>query len=390
MLRLLRSRFVGVGKYLDLRSYLTREPVMLTLLFAIAVVFFSAVSGLSRIYHAQQTSLGNRWFARGVNDLKRQRFEPAVNEFRTALLYSRDNYAYQFNLAEALIGLRQTDQANAYLVNLWDRQPENGLVNLELARIAAHKGTTDHALRYYHNAIYATWPDGEETGRRDARLELIEYLLRIDAKTQAQSELIALAANLGDEFEQHLKVGHLFIQAQDYEDALAQYRLSLRLNRSDPVALAGAGLAAFKLGRYPLALRYLQGAVTADPHDAQSAERLKTTELVLRMDPFQRMISVAKRDRIVIDAFATAGDRLKSCSTANAGTSHTTSQDGLSESWAKMKPQITESGLRRDPDLVERAMELVFRIERETTVTCGVPQEKDNVLLLIAKLHEGS
>ncbi len=45
---------------------------------------------------------------------------------------------------------------------------------------------------------------------------------------------------------------------------------------------------------------------------------------------------------------------------------------------------------RRDPDLVERAMELVFRIERETSVTCGVPPEKDAVLLLIAKLHEGS
>jgi len=364
--------------------------MMLGLLFVVAVVCFLAVSGLSRIYHAQQKSLGNRWSARGVTDLQQQRFEPAVNEFRTALLYSRDDYDYQFNLAEALIGLRRTDQAYAYLVNLWDRQPENGLVNLELARIAAQKGRTDQALRYYHNAIYATWPDGEEMGRRDARLELIEYLLRINAKTQAQSELIALAANLGDEFEQHLKVGNLFIQAHAYEDALAQYRLSLKLDRNNPAALAGAGLAAFKLGRYPLALRYLQGAVIADLHDTQSAELLKTTELVLRMDPFQRMISVAKRDRIVIDAFATAGERLKSCSAANVGTSPTTSQPGLSESWAKMKPHITEFGLRRDPDLVERAMELVFRIERETSVTCGVPPEKDAVLLLIAKLHEGS
>lgn len=139
MLRSLRNKLGAMGRRLDLRPYLAREPAMLALLFAVAVVSFLAVSGLSRIYHAQQTPLGNRWFARGVTDLKQQRFGPAVNEFRTSLLYSRDDYDYQFNLAEALIGLRWSDQANAYLVNLWDRQPENGLVNLELARIAAQQ-----------------------------------------------------------------------------------------------------------------------------------------------------------------------------------------------------------------------------------------------------------
>ena len=34
--------------------------------------------------------------------------------------------------------------------------------------------------------------------RRDTRLELIEYLLSINAKAQAQSELIALQENLGE------------------------------------------------------------------------------------------------------------------------------------------------------------------------------------------------
>ena len=70
-----------------------------------------------------------------------------------------DDYAYQLNLAEALIGLKRTGEASTYLVNLWDRQPEDGLVNLELARIAVQKGQTEQALRYYHNAIYAAWPE---------------------------------------------------------------------------------------------------------------------------------------------------------------------------------------------------------------------------------------
>jgi tetratricopeptide (TPR) repeat protein len=380
-------------KVQDLRLYFTREPVVLALLTILAVVFFLAVSGLSHIYHAQQEALGNRWFARGTADLKQQRFERAVTEFRTALLYSRDSYAYQLNLAKALVGLNRPNEAYAYLINLWEREPENGLVNRELARIAAQKGETEHALRYYHNAIYATWPVDEDVERRNTRLELIEYLLRINANTQAQSELIALAANLENDPSQQAHVGDLFLQAQDYEHALAEYRLSLKSERRNPAALAGAGRAAFELGRYALAQRYLQAAVSANPNDAPSAASLRTAELVLRMDPFRRQISVALRNRIVIEAFAAAGKRLNACS-APSGTGETapaaTSQQGLAESWSKIKGQVTERGLRRNPDLVETVMDLVFSIERQTSATCGSPAGIDMALLLIAKLHEGN
>ena len=377
-------------KWMDIRLYLTREPAILALLSVLAILFFLAVTGLSSIYHAQQKSLGNRWFARGVTDLKEQRFDRAVSEFRTALLYSRDSYSSQLNLAEALIGLNRTDEARAYLVNLWDRQPENGLVNLELARIAVTKKDTEQALRYYHDAIYATWPGDQEVERRDTRLELIGFLLKINARPQAQSELIALAANLGDDPSQEARVGDLFLQTQDYEHALAAYRLSLKSDSQSPVAMAGAGTAAFELGRYPVAQRYLQAAVTAEPSDVQSAARLKVTELVLRMDPFRRKISANQRNRIVVEDFAGAGQRLKSCAALNGSVPAPSWQASLSESWVKMRPQITERGLHRDPDLVETAMDLVFNIERQTSTTCGAPAGEDMALLLIAKLHGGN
>jgi tetratricopeptide (TPR) repeat protein len=376
-----------------LRYSLSREPLILALLSAVAVVSFLAVSGLSRIYHRQQESLGNRWFTRGVEDLQQRRFERAVNEFRTALLYSRDNYSYQVELAEALIGLKRTNEAYAYLINLWERQPENGLVNLELARIAVQRGETEQALRYYHNAIYAIWPGDQEVERRNARLELIEYLVSINAKMQAQAELIALAENLGDDPSQHARIGDLFVQAQDYEHALAEYRLSLKLDRHNPAALAGAGRAAFELGRYDLAQRYLEAAVAANPNDAQSAALLKTTELALKVDPFRRNISVAQRHRIVIQAFAAPGERLKSCSAmgSSRGTaSSATSLQSLADEWAKLKPEITEQGLRQNPDLVEAAMNLVFDIERQTNAACGPPTGIDMALLLISRLHEGN
>ena len=382
-----REKVQGLG------LYPAREPVILALLSALAVVSFLAVGGLSRMYHAQQDALANRWFTRGTGDLKDGHFDRAVADFRAALRYSRDNYDFQLNLAQALIGLKRTDEAYAYLINLWEREPENGLVNLELARIAAQKEQTERALRYYHNAIYATWPGDQEVQRRSTRLELIEYLLGINAKAQAQSELIALAANLGDDPSLHQRVGDLFLQAQDYEHALAEYRLTLKSDHHNPAALAGAGLAAFDLGRYALAQRYLQVAATANPEDRQSVGLLNTTELVLQMDPFRRQISADQRNRIVIEAFAAAGDRLKSCS-ATANLDHSKSperlEQTLADSWAEMKPKINQGDLRRDPDLVEKAMDLVFEIERQTKAACGAPSGTDLALLLISKLHEGN
>jgi len=62
----------------------------------------------------------------------------------------------------------------------------------------------------------------------------------------------------------------------------------------------------------------------------------------------------------------------------------------MSENWTTLKPKITALELRRNPDLVDSAMDLVFRIERQTSLVCGTPTGTDLALLLIAKLHEGS
>jgi tetratricopeptide (TPR) repeat protein len=373
----------------ELQPYLRRQPVMLAMLAVLAIVFFVAVTGLSRAYHAQRDELGERWFTRGVADLSAKQFEVAVTEFRAALLYSRDNYTYQLNLAEALLGSNRMSEASTYLANLWERQPEDGLVNLELARIAVQKGQPQQALRYYHNSIYAAWPSDEEVKRRDARLELIEFLLTANMNAQAQSELIALAENLGDDPAQQKRVGDLFMRVQDYEHALAAYRISLKLEHDNRVP-AGAGYAAFELGRYPLAERYLQTAVAQNPSDSSSAERLKMTQLVLRMDPFRRQISVAHRDKIVMEAFAAAGQRLKSCSATQGSAVPSASQSSLAGSWSSMNSRLSESTLKRNPDLVEAAMDLVFEIERRTSASCGPPTGIDMALLLIARLHEGN
>jgi hypothetical protein len=55
-----------------------------------------------------------------------------------------------------------------------------------------------------------------------------------------------------------------------------------------------------------------------------------------------------------------------------------------------MEPKVNQGDLRRNPDLAERAMDLVFEIERQTKAACGAPTGTDLALLLISKLHEGN
>jgi tetratricopeptide (TPR) repeat protein len=381
----MRKDEMAAGKLASYRFYLRKRPVILVLLSVSAVVLFLMVTGLSRAFHAQREALGDRWFNRGVTDLNAKRFDAAVNDFRSALLYSRDDYSYQLNLAEALLGLHHTGEASAYLLNLWDREPENGVVNLELARIASQQGQNDQAVRYYHDAIYAIWPGDERNQRRAARLELIELLLRTHSRADAQAELIALAENASDDAAEQELIGNLFLRAEDPEHALAAYRIALKTRGHDPAALAGAGEAAFRLARYSEAQEFLQSAVAANPNDARSSDRLKTTEMVLQMDPYRRPISESQRNRAVTAAFTTAGQRLKSCPMPPAPGSG----PSLSENWATLKQQIDKTRLR-DPDLVDSAMDLVFRIERQTNDACGAPSGPDLALLLIARLREGN
>ncbi len=377
-------------KRLDLSLYLRREPLNLALLTVLAVVVFVAVEGLSRIYGGQQTSLAERWSARGSADLKAQNYRAAVTDFRTSLLYARDNYSYQLNLAEALLGMKRTDEAYAYLINLWDQEPENGMVNLELARISAQRKDTNQALRFYHNAIYATWPGDQEAETRNCRLELIGYLLRSYALPQAQAELMALEANVANDSPEQVQLGQLFLQTQGYQQALRAFQLGLRSNRRNQQAMLGAGIAAFHLGLYPTADRYLRDAVFTSPHDAESAAWLKRAELVLEMDPYLPDLSEAERNQIAVNAFTTAGNRLKACPAQGSPAAPAAMLQGLEQQWTKIEPHVTEGWLRRNPDLVNTAMDLAFKIERQTVSECGAPTAADQALLLIANQHEES
>jgi tetratricopeptide (TPR) repeat protein len=368
-----------------------REPVIIAGVIIIASALWMVTYLSTQAYAARQQQLARQWFDRGAREMRAGRLDQAVLDFRTALAYSHDNFSYRLRLAEALAGEGHTRQAQAYLLALWEEEPGNGTVNLELARLAERSNDVSSALRFFHGAIYGLWQDDPAGHRREARIELIEFLLKHNQAQQAQSELIALAADLPPNPELLLRVADLMRQAGDYQRALDEYGRALALAPRDPRALAGAGEVAFELRRYEDARRYLQEAVAEHTQEPHAASDLAVAELVLGMDPYRPHLSASERARRIVRAFGKGEERLQQC--ASAHSIRLDSGDSpLAADYAelqKRKRDITPRKLQRNPEGGEAAMDLVFRIERDTERVCGQGSASDQALLLISQQREG-
>lgn len=361
---------------------------------AITAALWSITYVVTRAYAARQSQLAREWFQRAEADMQARRLETAIAEFRTAIAYSHDNFAYRLRLAQVLLADHQWRQAVAYLRVLWDEEPGNGTVNLELARQAASADNFETAVRYYHGAIYGFWDRDPIRQRRDAHFELVTFLLAHHATQEAESEIIALSAELPRDPALLVRAAELFQAAGQRERALREYRDALALDPRNAAALAGAGAAAFQLQRYDEARRHLQKAVTVNPQDTHSAGLLETAELVGELDPYAPRLTAAQRSRRVLRDFEQARYRLEECARKlgiilTTAAAPTPLQSDYTQLLA-LKRRVTASTLPHQPDLVDAAMDLVFRIERDAAQPCGAPAGADYALLLIARQREGA
>ncbi|MBZ5678871.1 MAG: tetratricopeptide repeat protein [Acidobacteriia bacterium] len=374
-------------------------PAVLGVLLLLAIVSFAAVGHLVNRFNANQQARGRRFYAQGLADVSAGNLSAAVEDFRAALTYDPTNSQYQLSLGRVLRDTGRLDEAEAYLLAVWERTPQGGPINLALGRVAARRGSLDDALRYYHNAIYGVWGSDADANRRRARIELIEFLLQKRDWSEAQSELVALAASLPPDPALHLQAAAFFAQAQDYRNALSEYEQVIRIDHSNSAALAGAGEAAYRLGRFRSASRNLQSAVNGNPQDSKSRQLLQSASLILQTDPFVRRISDAERNRRITAAFFKAGDRLKSCAqvkgtglgepaTDAAASPSQSPLTTLAARWSAMKPDLRRLRSQGESDLPDAVLDLVLQIEQETAAECGQPEGVDLALLLISRNRE--
>ncbi len=366
-----------------------RRETLLLLCFILLGVLFVITGFVVKFYHAHEKALAEEWYQRGEARLAENKPQDAILDFRTALFHEGGNAHYQLRLAQALVASGHLEEARTYLMRLWQSDPASGPVNLELARLAMRRGDIPQVINYYHNAIDGVWQGVSEQQRRNLRESLCEYLIEHGRRAEAVAELMALSAETPDNPQLRTQVGDLYLKAQDYDSALKEFRRSLRLDRKQGAAWAGAGRAEFGMGNYRAARGYLTHALELDPKDADSARMLEMANRVLAIDPFERFVSTRVRRQRVIFAFQHALARMESCAQSrgenlNASTPQTDLQK-LYASALKVKPKMREQILRRNPDLIDSAMALVFQTEQVIARQCGPPHGIDRALLLIAQ-----
>jgi tetratricopeptide (TPR) repeat protein len=359
-----------------------RDRVALAGLAAAFLALFAVTTVLTRAYHAREEELAVSWADSGERALAARRPDEAAADFRNALAWSRNNPAYQLRLAQALLAAGRGDEAEAYLLTLRQREPGHGLVNLELARLAARAGRVGEAHNYYHDAIYGVWEVDAPVWRRGARLELVEFLLDRGETAEAGAELRPLADDLPEEAAAHVEVGRLFLRAGDAQRALERFREALRLEPRQAEALRGAAEAAFALGRYPAVVEYGERALRPAGQPADLAALVETARQVLALDPARARLSGAERARRVLRVFDVAAAEAERCAAKGAAPGVA----DLSRRARELRPSLGAAALQRDVELRERAFDLALEAMRQAAQACGEPASPPaRAVLLMAR-----
>jgi tetratricopeptide (TPR) repeat protein len=376
----------SVDFYLRRETLLLASFVGLVLLFAIAGFFVNW-------YHAKQKRLAWYWYTQGEQALQKGNAVEALSDFRSARFNQPTDPAYQLRLASALVAMGRLDEAQAYLSRLWESDPVDGPVNLELGLLAMKIGDVPHVITYFHSAIDGVW-NSQPVHRWQLREELVEYLIDHGRRDEALAELTALSAETSNNASRRTQVGNLFLKIQDYGLALKEYRRVLALDRKQPQAWLGAGKAAFALGDYRTARSELAHAVAENPTNPEASRLLHLATRVIEVDAFDPRVPVSERYRRAIFAFHHALERLSVCAASKRESLDVPSlQTELQQTDAeatKMESGMNMQALERNPDLLDQAMRLVFRIESLTDTACGAPSSTvDQALLVIARNNGG-
>jgi tetratricopeptide (TPR) repeat protein len=382
-----RSALEGIAS-----RYIQRRVLLVSL--ALLGLLFAVTAALARMYHAQQEALVAEWFRRGSADLTNGKPRPALEDFRNALSYDPDNAVVQLHLAEALLADGRPAEARSYLVNLWERTPGSGQVNLDLAHASEQLGEMAQAVRYYRGSILGSWEDQSASRRRSVRLTLCDFLLSRGRVNEAEAEIAGLAADTpATDGILREEVGRLYLRAKEPGRALSEFEAALETNPRESQWLADAGRAAYEAGDYLKAETYFSKADRENPSPEIHALLVLVRD-VLGSDPFLAGLSDGEQTQRTWRDFDQALARFQGCAGANAPASSSSQAapgwQSLSKEVLEQRKRVNLRSLRADPELRNEAMQFVFRIESATAQGCGPPTGKDQALLLIAMRREGA
>jgi Flp pilus assembly protein TadD len=360
-----------------------REILQLGVLILVAVAAFFLTRAVAANNREMSLRDAAEWYRRGQQAIGTGRVDEAIDSLRRATVRDRYDRRYVLALAQALALKGDDDAARSVLVTLRESAPEDPDINLQLARLAVARHDVTEALRFYHNALYAPWPNEQADARRRVRFELIRFLLTQDQGSRALSELLALSTDLPDDGPLHLEVAQLLTKAGDNGHALDQFQRALRLAPENGEDLAGAGRAAFQLGDYVLAATYLRRA-PAEVAEVRTTRDL--VDMVLSNDPLASRLGSAERRRRLVADFSFAQQRLGTCLEQRSGSPSTSDELALQSEARAFEGQLKPPAIL-EQDTIETGVDLIDRIEQHVIERCGPPAALDRALVLIGRQH---
>ncbi len=401
-----------------LRRLIFQDAVALISLVLIVITISGLTYLLFHSFKDHELELAHRWRRRGEVALAKGDPNVAIDALRSALAY-QPNRTTEIELAEALAKAGRIHEAVAYFNTLRDSEPGSGIINLQLARLAARQNQQALAIHYYQTALDGTWEGDGYDRRRDVRLELSQYLISRHDFGRARTQLLIAAGNAPNEPAVLLKIAGMLEQCESPADALQIYRTLAKQREPSWQALAGAGRTAYQLGQFMLALQYLDRALYArafstQPATEQTAIRAmqSTTAQILALYP-STDLTIRERARRILHNVAIARTRFNSCEApiaALATAAPTTpatpnsspllppaiqanplqqanqvSAKSLAARWAKVPKYPSLFRLEQNPQMEQTLMQLVYDTELDAATRCGPPQGNDALLYRIAQ-----
>jgi predicted Zn-dependent protease len=350
---------------------------------------FTTTGIIVRLFHDKQAKIASDWEKAGEVNLQSGHAQAAIEDFRNALLYSSDNSRVQLELAEALAAQGQLDEAENYLFNLRAANPENSMINLELARIAARRSDVETAVSFYHDAAFGQWPDNPAKSRVAAREELIEFLLKNNRRDQARAEALSMSANNPADPQIRAAAAGFLMQAGDVQSALDEYQHVLRVDPNDEAVLIGGGRAALTLYDFADADRYLSRAIQRGSRSPEVVpEVVNDRDLAAAaagLDITDKRLSDAQRRERTLEIFAAAEQRANSCMPGvlnNAATLPDNLKSFASQR-AALPKSLTPAILASHPEFASPALDWALAVERAPAPQCA-PTITDRAIALIA------
>lgn len=367
-----------------------REMLLLVVLSGITIPLFLFTRSMAARNRAMNVEIATTWYEQGRHQLQAGQIPQAIQSFRNATTNDHDNDKYSLALAEALSAANDIEEARQALLRLRSSSPENGEINLDLARLAARQARVPEAVRYYRNALYGVWPPEQMAGQPlRVRTELVRFLLSTGDESQALSELLILSSDIPDNAQAHDNIGGLFLEAGDSQHAMQQFERALRLDGKDTLALSGAGRATFQVGDYNRARRYLEAAIANGVSSNELSDLLETTRLVLSRDPLAPGLGAAERIRRISVDLASVENELQTCigRRQDDPKSQLVLNPLLSELMDGLQGPFRPAELRSDAEGFRVGLDLIGRIETAIREVCSDSSPLHNALSRIAKKH---